>query len=256
MNKNTNNKEYWNEYVTYWEKRVEETNTGKEKKDITASDDILFRNLLSLEIKNTDRFLDFGCGTCRTFEKFKSLYPKENYFGVDISEVALKKALEKYSDLKPAQLMVSDGRIIPYEDGMFDKVFCYGVLDCCDQECTIAELIRVTKVGGLIWITGKNYHYCDDDMLAYEAELKARNNHFPNHFTKVSELKKQLQENGVKVVNVFYFQKRGDAATFRFTLDQMEQFYEWAMLLQKVNDDKIELIQIALEHSYACRNVL
>lgn len=73
MNLNLNNRDYWNEYVTYWEKRVRDTNTGEETKDITSSDDILAKNLEVLHLTTSDVFLDFGCGTCRAYEKYLTI---------------------------------------------------------------------------------------------------------------------------------------------------------------------------------------
>ena len=252
MSKNLNNKTYWNEYVTYWENRVNDTNKGVEKKDITSSDDILVKNLAMLELSEDDAFLDYGCGTCRLYEEYKRLFPNsKNYYGVDISEIALEKAKKKFEDIPDGHLLTTDGIRNPFDDNTFDKIFCYGVLDCCDQEIIISELIRVAKVEGLIWITGKNFYYYEDDDLAYEAEIKARNNNFPNHFTKVEKLLKQLLEGGVEIVKTLYFPRRGNAARFEYSLDPQEKFYEWAMLIRKKMDKEVTLSNIAFEYSYA-----
>ncbi len=251
MNENMNNKKYWNEYVTYWESRVADTNNGSEKKDITTSDDILRMNLEMLKVNDEDFFLDYGCGTCRTFDKYIEMSEKaNNYYGVDISDVALDKAKEKYPDLNSNNLRVTDGETIPFDDNSFDKVFCYGVLDCCNQEQTISELIRVSKINGLIWITGKNFHYCEDDELAYEAEVKARENNFPNHFTKLKELQDQLHINNVEIVKTLYFKRRGDASRFIYSEEEQEKFYEWAMMISKKSGKSIVLSNIAEEYSF------
>ncbi len=253
MNENLNNKAYWNEYVTYWENRVNDTNKGVEKRDITSSDDILVKNLAMLELSEDDAFLDYGCGTCRIYEEYKRLFPNaRNYYGVDISEVALEKAKKRFGDISDGHLLTTDGIRNPFNDNTFDKVFCYGVLDCCDQEKTISELIRVAKVDGLIWITGKNFYYYEDDALAYEAEIKARNNNFPNHFTKVDILHKQLLEGGVEIVKTLYFPRRGNAARFEYLSDPQDKFYEWAMLIRKKTNREITLSNIAFEYSSAC----
>lgn len=250
MNENVNNKKFWNDYVTYWETRVADTNNGREKKDITTSDDILRMNFEMLNVNAEDLFLDYGCGTCRTFEKYiEKCKEGKNYFGVDISDAALNKAKKKYSNLCGNNLCSTDGEMIPFDDNTFDKVFCYGVLDCCNQEQTISELVRVCRIDGLIWITGKNYHYCDDDLLAYEAEVKARNNMFPNHFTKLKELQNQLRANSVELVKTLFFCRRGDASRFLYSEKVQERFYEWAMMIRKKTKQKISLYNIAEEHS-------
>ena len=52
---NTNNKAFWNNYVTYWENRVKETNEGKEVKDRTSDDSILESYFKQLKVENTDK---------------------------------------------------------------------------------------------------------------------------------------------------------------------------------------------------------
>ena len=38
MKDNTNNKEFWNNYVTYWENKVEQANEEKNAADRTSDD--------------------------------------------------------------------------------------------------------------------------------------------------------------------------------------------------------------------------
>lgn len=134
-------------------------------------------------------------------------------------------------------------------------MFCYGVLDCCRQEKIISELVRVAKVGGYVYMTGKNFHYFSDDALAIEAEIKARNNKFPNHFTKLSDLQKQLKEQGVEIVKTLYYPRRGDASRFYYSTLEQDVFYEWAMLVKKKSKKDIVLYNIASECSQVYKDI-
>ena len=237
---NTNNKKYWNDYVTYWENRVKETNNGKEVKDKTSDDGILEKYYKKLDVKSEDIFLDYGCGSGRLY----SIYKKElgtggNYVGVDVSSVCLAHAEQENEDLKVGDnLKEFDGIYIPYENDSFDKIICFGVFDACNQELVIRELFRVLKTGGLLLITGKNNQYYEDDEKAYVAEVNARKKGHPNYFTDVRNLTLQLKEHGVQLNETCFFLRRGDFPNDKMTLKMPKIFYEWAYLLEKTADYK------------------
>ena len=48
---NTNNKKYWDDYVTYWENKVKEANNKKSVKDRTNDDVILETYYKKLNVK-------------------------------------------------------------------------------------------------------------------------------------------------------------------------------------------------------------
>ncbi|MCM1201654.1 MAG: class I SAM-dependent methyltransferase [Bacteroides fragilis] len=150
---NTNSKQYWNDYVTYWENRVKETNEGKEVKDRTNDDYILKTYFEKLKVKETDFLLDFGCGSGRLYPIYRKSISNKNdkYFGLDISGVCLEHAEKMNEGLKVGDnLREFDGMHIPFENNMFDKIICFGVFDACNQEIIIQELLRVLNGGGII----------------------------------------------------------------------------------------------------------
>ncbi|MCI9033389.1 MAG: class I SAM-dependent methyltransferase [Lachnospiraceae bacterium] len=239
---NTNNKAYWNNYVTYWENRVKETNEGKEKMDPTSDDVILETYYNKLKVEKGDFFLDYGCGSGRLF----TIYSKEfgidnNYFGIDVSGICLEHAQKISRGLEIGKnLKEFDGIHIPFDDDFFDKIICFGVFDVCNQEKVIRELFRVLKVGGVLLITGKNNLYFEDDVAASMAEINARKKEHPNYFTDVHNFTIQLQHHNVKLLETYYFLRRGDFPRNQAVIGGIlpDIFYEWAYLMEKTEKYK------------------
>ncbi len=233
---NTNNKAFWNNYVTYWENRVKETNEGKEVKDRTSDDSILESYFKQLKVENTDKFLDYGCGSGRLYLIYEKHISEgiNNYIGLDISKVCLEHAAEKYKGLEIGDnLKEFDGIDIPFSDNVFDKIICFGVFDVCNQEVVIKELLRVLDAGGVCLITGKNNRYFTDDEEAMVAEINARKKGHPNYFTDVHNLTEQLLEHNVKLLKTYYFLRRCDLAIDKAFEKMPDTFYQWAYLIQK-----------------------
>ena len=146
--KNVNSKEYWNDYVSYWENKVETANTNKNAKDKTCDNDILKTYFRKLNVKDTEKILDYGCGSGRLYSIYKSMLSAEtdNYFGIDVSRVCLEHAQMKNPGLEiDRNLWEFDGLNIPFGDNTFDKIICFGVFDVCNQETVIREMLRTLK---------------------------------------------------------------------------------------------------------------
>lgn len=236
---NTNSKQYWNDYVAYWEDRVKEANDGKEIRDKTSDDAILEQYFKKLQVKPGERFLDYGCGSGRLYPIYKRAMggTEENrYFGIDVSEVSLEHACRENKDLEMERnLKEFDGLHIPFPEKEFDKIICFGVFDACSQEFVIRELLRVLKTGGRVLITGKNNRYFEEDQAALTAEVNARKKGHPNYFTDVHNFTRQLSECNVKLLETWYFLRRGDFPENRAVKEMPEVFYEWAYLMEKTD---------------------
>ncbi len=231
---NTNNKEYWNDYVEYWENKVIEANSKSESNDKTV-DDLGFVNYVAiLKIQSGDKLLDFGCGAARLYPHLKKQYENSIYIGVDISGTALEHAQRNNKELKiNRDLYEFDGLNLPFKDDYFDKVICWGVFDACQQEKILLELFRVIKQNGKILLTGKNNIYFVDDEAAYTAEINARKKGHPNYFTDIHNLMKQLGRGGIIIDEERYFLRRGDFSRNVYICELPERFYEWLLVLRK-----------------------
>ncbi|MDR2145424.1 MAG: class I SAM-dependent methyltransferase [Tannerella sp.] len=101
-----------------------------------------------LEITETKKILDFGCGTGNYLEALK-LKGYSNLFGLDPSEDMRKIAFEKTA------LTIKDGSHlnIPYEDNFFDAVFLINSIHFIDDlKALFNNLQRVCKKDASIFI--------------------------------------------------------------------------------------------------------
>lgn len=108
-----------------------------------------------LELQQGESLLDIGCGA-GLFEIAFSHWAG-NVYGTDYSEGMVRKA-RTYTD-QYNNVFIQQGNIkhLPFKTGSFDKVLVNSVIQYLDdtQEVNIAmgELTRVTKTGGLIFLS-------------------------------------------------------------------------------------------------------
>lgn len=239
MKDNTNNKEFWNNYVSYWENKVAEANENGNSFDKTV-DDILLEDFFNrLKVEPEEKLLDYGCGFGRLYPVYRQNVGEyqQNYFGIDVSSVSLEHAEIKYEQLKiGSNLLEFDGEKIPFKDNFFDKIMCFSVFDAVNQEKVLSELLRVLKPEGRLLITGKNIKYFKEDEEAFIAEVNARKKEHPNSFTDVAYMGKQLSEYGIEICEAYYFLKRCDFALNRHVNTMPDIFYQWALVLKKNTD--------------------
>lgn len=230
-------KQYWNEeYTKYWKAATKEadeldnikSNIKKEQMgDFKTPGEKNIEELFSLlDYDKEDKLLDYGCGFGRFFPYFQNIV---NYTGIDISESMISECKRKWIKEKE-RFIIAEGENLPFADGYFDKIICYGVFDACYQEQALSEMLRVLKTNGQLLITGKNILYFDDDEQAYIAEKAARKKNHPNFFTDVIKLKSQLTNSDILVER--YYLYRGDFAKGNFTNIMPEKFYEWCLIIK------------------------
>jgi len=116
-------------------------------------------NRLEQIVKNIPKktglnILDAGCGEGHLIEKLHMKNNLNSYFGIDIAEVALKKAKKRCPYAKFATMNLIK---IDINDDFFDLVICSEVLEHINEyEAVIGELIRVLKKYGYLIITFPN----------------------------------------------------------------------------------------------------
>lgn len=102
-------------------------------------------------IPSSGRVLDVGCGMGRTLAEVKKCMNGDSYLlGIDISNVALRKASEHYKDFEFIQ---SDGGAsIP--EGGFDLIICSQTLEHVDNPIEIIDDMKKSlNPGGTLFIT-------------------------------------------------------------------------------------------------------
>jgi SAM-dependent methyltransferase len=231
------------DYISYWKDRVNNSIDGSKVADL----DIIDHYIKYLKILRDEKVLDLGCGHGRLYPIIQKY--SYNVFGVDVTYDVLNEASKfPYSFLLKGS--AEDTNIV---GKWFDKIISWGVFDVVQQEQSLREVNRILKTGGLFLFTGKNVSYDMDDTKAFIAERNAKLKDFPNHFTDVSLLIKDSLKFGFEVVAAFAFKYRGDLGENRFIQLDLKKigfdFYEFILILKKVEDISTNEIQICFEYS-------
>ncbi len=105
-----------------------------------------YENLNSLA-KNSD-ILDYGCGIGPTIEKVINYNPKK-ITGIDISDVSINKAKEKFksSEVK-IELLVDNCEKTKFKNDQFDLVYGLGILHHLEFSKCMDEISRILKTNG------------------------------------------------------------------------------------------------------------
>jgi len=103
-------------------------------------------------------FLNVGCGTGGV--NMVAAQAGLDVYGLEPSPDALEICRLKapYFDIAPDHFTAGVAEHIPFPDQRFDMVYCFTVLEHVqDVKKSVAELVRVTKPGGMIFISIPNY---------------------------------------------------------------------------------------------------
>lgn len=123
------------------------------------------------------RILDVGCGPGMMAEPCTQR--GFIYTGLDISEKMIDECRRRYHNTASANFCVGRIQNLPFEDDFFDALLCMGALEYVraeQQDDAMAEMIRVTKPGGLLIISHLNrlspYRLWDKHVYAKARNLK------------------------------------------------------------------------------------
>ena len=231
-------KAYWNEMdYQYWKERVEETKDNSTISGIVEGDAKTEGDEIYIEIINKNPFLpgnilEIGCAWGRWFYLYKEYNLK--IYGIDISSVMIQEAKKDWGeDPGVMQLEEAEAEALPFEGNLFNNISCFAVFDATYQNKALSEMFRVSKTGGMIYLTGKNDNYFSDDQLALNAEIGARKKEHPNYFTDVRAMIDQIHQNGHSVISSYFFPRRGDFAELEFQDSLPTHFYEYLLILKK-----------------------
>jgi SAM-dependent methyltransferase len=93
--------------------------------------------------------LDVGCGIGQTLVA-PEMHGAKSRHGIDIDEAAIRLGKSMFPDLI---LSIASAEKIPYETGRFDLVYSRVAIPYTNVPQAIAELVRVTKRGGFVWLS-------------------------------------------------------------------------------------------------------
>jgi len=105
------------------------------------------------------QILDGGCGTGEGSSRLAELFPAATVLGVDIVDKHLELARSRYATLAP-RLSFEHQSIfdLPFADRSFDLTVCRHVIHSIPHaDRVIAELARVTRLGGYLHLIAEDY---------------------------------------------------------------------------------------------------
>jgi SAM-dependent methyltransferase len=218
------------EYTKYWRSSTLSSIDGlKIPGELEAAHILSFVN-----INQDDKILDLGCSYGRMFKVLNSF--SKNIYGIEPDLYAIDEALiNNYITIKRGK-----AEQIDFNSGFFDFVFSWQVFDVVDQLNSLVEINRVLKVGGSILFTGKNYNYLEEDNFAFTAEKNAFLKKFPNKFTDLDVLIKNIDKLGFKILKLLIFSKRGDFGSLLYSIEDLNKKkikgYEYVLVCEKISN--------------------
>jgi len=126
-----------------------------EDRDRMPSYRAMFRNLVDLLAPSPgSRILDVGCGSGAFARQFaERLGEGARIDAVDVNPFLLREAAELAADVADRiRFAPGSATALPFPDQTFDCVFSITVLEECDAEKAIAEMLRVARPGGRVGI--------------------------------------------------------------------------------------------------------
>jgi ubiquinone/menaquinone biosynthesis C-methylase UbiE len=108
--------------------------------------------LQAIGFSEHDHVLDAGCGYGQWSLALAEMNRKVSSCDISSLRIDLLSDLTKNLGVKNIDLRVSGIDIMPYPDACFDAVFCYGVIFLTPWRQSLAELTRVLKPGGKLYV--------------------------------------------------------------------------------------------------------
>ena len=135
---------------------------GRASLNISAPTSFRLRQSLQSfsELKSGAKVLELGCGAGQFIRGIKAIRPELACYGCDISQSALEAAKQANDGVA---YKLSMEKTLPYENGLFDAVLIFDVLEHVeDPDAILAEINRVMKINGGFYC----FAPCEGDFLS------------------------------------------------------------------------------------------
>jgi len=171
------------------------------------------------------KVLDYGCGNGLFYPLFKSIFPKAEVYGADVSSVAIEQINKKYPEISGLTEIITDDRT-PFSEGFFDIVVSVEVMEhVYDLDKYLNEIRRILKKDGVfIWTTPCANSYSVEHIYSKLTGQIERSSigklrwkwEDPTHLRRLTsqEIKEKLEEKGFSDI---CFRFRAHFFSFVFT---------------------------------------
>lgn len=117
-----------------------------------GNQDLYNFTLKHIDIQNGERILEIGYGNGKFYSDIFEKSPNADISGIDYSQAMYKEAVANNKEFIQAgklDLHYNSSDVIPYEDNIFDKVFCNNVVYFWQNPAKdLSEILRVLKPTG------------------------------------------------------------------------------------------------------------
>ncbi len=171
------------------------------------------------QVAGDDAVLEAGCANGRNLPPLAA--KARIVIAFDISPALVKFALARIAGLDNATAFKGSVTAIPLPESHFDKIFCLAVLHHLStpesRAQAMAELYRVLKPGGLLFVTVWNRHQKKfENLTQADAIVNWKNKSGETvkrfyHFFEEDEFRGLAEKAGFEVNEVFYDKHRGKA---------------------------------------------
>jgi ubiquinone/menaquinone biosynthesis C-methylase UbiE len=137
----------------------------------------MFRTLVDLMAPSPgSRILEVGCGSGALVRALAArLGPEARIDAVDVNRFLLREAAALAGDLgQRIRFAPGSALALPFADGTFDHVYSVTMLEECDADAAIAEIVRVARPGARIGLVVRATDMAQWWNLELPAELKAK----------------------------------------------------------------------------------
>ncbi|MGN7987339.1 class I SAM-dependent methyltransferase [Pedobacter sp. 22226] len=108
----------------------------------------------ALNLQNNDFVLEIGHGNGMHIARLLSKAEKLSYYGADISETIIaeaKKINQEFIDNGVVQFTLTDGNKLPFENGLFNKIFTVNTIYFWENPgAYLSEIKRTLKPNGIL----------------------------------------------------------------------------------------------------------
>ena len=154
---------------------------------------------------NNLKILDYGCGTGKTFQELVKINPDAKYYGIDISDHAIRIISKKFPTYK--YFVVQEEEKVPLKSGSIDLITCFDVIEhVYNTEWLLQEFQRLIKPKGKLILTTPYYGLIKNIIISVVAFDKVFDPFGPHiRFFTERTLTKGLDKYGFRIIKRGYF---------------------------------------------------